>query len=95
MASSSVIIRDLNFVRASIRPFEADPPSNVHADRVLALSVTREHFQSIAGRNAHVGQMLRRCKLTERAFSDGADLLPAFSGFARPISGSDSDDLPR
>jgi hypothetical protein len=51
-----MIIDDLDVVRVTRAPNEADPPSLVDADAVLTSPITLELFQAICGRNPQVVQ---------------------------------------
>ncbi len=49
-----MVVHDLNFVRVSFTPNEADSPLFIDAYTVLSAPVSTQGFQSIAGRNSQV-----------------------------------------
>jgi hypothetical protein len=49
-----VVVHDLNIVRVTVQPSEADPPPFVDPDTVLAGSVTAEPFQPVTRRHAKI-----------------------------------------
>jgi len=55
-----MIIRNLDAPRFAIPPLEAYPPLIVDADAVLALTITVQRLQTVAGRHAEIVESLRR-----------------------------------
>jgi len=53
-----VVVNDLNIVRITIAPPEANTPALVDTDTVLAFPVSRELLQVVARREPEVGQAL-------------------------------------
>jgi len=53
-----VVVHDLNIVRITLAPPEANSEALVDADTVLAFPVSRELLQMVAGREPEVGQAL-------------------------------------
>jgi len=49
-----VIVRDLNFKRVAVTPFEADPPLIVDPNAVLAFPVPPQRFEPIVGRDPKI-----------------------------------------
>jgi hypothetical protein len=56
MFASSVVIDDLDFLRAGRRPNEADPELVVYADAVLARAIALQHFKPVARRHPKIAQ---------------------------------------
>ena len=55
MAAPLVRIHNLNLIRISCMPFEADSPLISDADTVLSLPVSDEFFQVVGRKNPQVG----------------------------------------
>jgi hypothetical protein len=53
-----VVVDDLDVIRVPVLPPKADPPLIVDANTVLARSVAFELFESVAGRNTQVLELL-------------------------------------
>lgn len=51
-----MIVDDLHVFGTSRRPAKTDPALVVHADTMLAGTVALERLESIAGRNAQIGE---------------------------------------
>jgi hypothetical protein len=60
-----VVIHDLNVVRISISPHEAKPPLVIDPDAVLALPVTTQSFQTVAGRCCQIAELGSAVQLAE------------------------------
>ena len=60
----SVVVNDLNLLRSSASPYEADPPLVIHSDAVLASPITFEHLESVPRRHFQLIDRLHRCDLT-------------------------------
>jgi len=54
-----VIVDNLNIPSRAATPFEAYPPLIVDADAVLPAPVAVQSFETIAGRNAQIVELLR------------------------------------
>ena len=67
-----MIVNDLDFVRISPDPSEADPPLVIDPDAVLVRSIAGELLQSIGRWRAQIFQINGRVELTE--FSKGGSL---------------------
>jgi len=65
-----VIVGDLNIVGVAVPPHEAHPELIIDANAVLALSVTAEFFQPIAGRNSQILQAKARMQRGQFPLSD-------------------------
>jgi hypothetical protein len=52
--TSSVVVHDLDVLRASLSPSEADSPLIVDPDTVLAPAVTTPGFQAVARRHTKI-----------------------------------------
>jgi hypothetical protein len=48
------MLRNLHIVGADFAEYEAEPPLLVDADAVLSLTISCEHFEPIARRNAQI-----------------------------------------
>ena len=60
-----MVINDFDIFRASSRPPEAQSKLLVNPDAVLALAITTQRFQPIAGRYFEILQLVCELKLTE------------------------------
>src|SRR5665213_2514378 len=56
-ASLSVIVADFDIFRLSFLPSKTDSPLLVDPDGILAISVTRQKLQPVAGRDTQIVQM--------------------------------------
>ena len=63
----SVIVRYFYFLRAFIRPQEADAILVVNADAMLTCAVSPQHFQSISWRTCKIAQLDDMSQLIEFA----------------------------
>ena len=68
----SVVIDDLDVMRIAVVPAETDAPLVVDADAVLAIAVSFQCLQAVAGRYAQVVQRGRQSKGIK---GDGATVL--------------------
>src|SRR4051812_6970018 len=57
IASSSVIVHNLDIPRGSLAPFEADPPLIVDPDAVLTAPVAVQSFKTIARRDPQIAKL--------------------------------------
>ena len=69
-----MIVADLDVPGIAIHEPEADPPLIVHRDRVLALPVTLERKQAVAGWNSEVVQLGRQVDILELPRGASGDL---------------------
>src|SRR5436309_1895667 len=60
IASSSVVIHDLDVPRRAFSPLKAYPPLIVGADAMLAAAIPMQSFETIARRGAQVVELFRR-----------------------------------
>ena len=78
-----MIVNDLDLERVAIRPREADPPSIVDSNAVLAYPVPRQGLQTVPWRGGQVAQFDSRIKHPELSTSDRlyrVELLTTSSG---------------
>ncbi len=66
----SVIVHDLYVAWAMDRPDEAKPPLLIDTNAVLALSITPQRLETIAGWDTHEFQISGSVKLSKLAASD-------------------------
>jgi len=64
-SSHSVVVTDLDLVRSSIAPPEADAPLVVDGNRVLAATVTPQAMKPVAPRHAQVSEGRRQMNVLE------------------------------
>jgi len=62
---ASVIVHDLNLVRAALRPAETDPPLIVEANAVLTSTVPTESLQPVPWRDSEILEPSRRIELSQ------------------------------
>jgi hypothetical protein len=55
-----MVVNDLDVVRVTIGPFEADPILEVDADTVLPLPIAPKRFEPIARQQGQIVQLSRR-----------------------------------
>jgi hypothetical protein len=72
----SVVIDDLNVLRAFRGPHEAHAPLVVDADTVLAFAVTEKRLQAVPWGNAQVLQRVRSMKHAQFPQGRGFDVHP-------------------
>jgi len=65
-----VVVDDLDVVRATLRPAQADPPLVVDADAVLARAVPAQGFEAVAGRRLEVAERSGMVDLQQIAMGD-------------------------
>jgi len=72
-----VIVDDVNLVRVTVTPGEADAVLIVDPDAVLPVAITRERFKVVAGKRTQVAKAPRSVQLLELSLSDAGDTLEA------------------
>jgi hypothetical protein len=60
IASSSVVIHDLDIPGRALTPFETNPPLVVDSDAVLPEPIAVQGFETIARRRAQIFELFRR-----------------------------------
>src|SRR5580700_4517479 len=60
MASSLVVVHDLDVPCGAVAPFEAYPPLIVDADAMFSASIAMQGLEAVAGRNPQIVELLGR-----------------------------------
>jgi hypothetical protein len=78
-----VIVDDLNIVRITSVPDEADTVLIVDANTVLAASIAGEQFQPVSGERSQVAKLARGMELLKLSLCDACNFLQAVAELAR------------
>ena len=70
-----MVIHDFHVVGVTLPPDKTDPPLVVNADAVLALPVTPQALQAVAGRGGKVAELGGAIQLSQLALGDPLDPL--------------------
>jgi hypothetical protein len=77
-----VVVDDLNLMRVAAAPYEADSPSIVDSDAVLALAISLQGFEPVAAGKRQVGQPPRKIDLLELTKGHTLNRSETLYGFA-------------
>src|SRR5208337_1475199 len=77
-----MLVHDLDAIRPSFRPDEADAPLVVDPDTVLPRTIASQYLQAVARRSCQVAQCLGVVQLPQLALRDALKVCPDASGEA-------------
>jgi hypothetical protein len=68
-----VVVNDLNFVRVSVSPYEADAPLIIDSNAVLAMAIAAQAFEPVSSRSGQIAELRGEMNLVELPPSDSLD----------------------